>query len=218
VPFKKGDLVYLHDPVYKRGIAKEFSYQYKGPYEIEQKISPLIYKIRMTDGTSTIVHINRLKGASGQAVDSKVHPLSSRSSKIVKSQTRKLVSKGKANTGIRQQDLQFPHHSQILDSVDDSGSGDENEIESTTDPEWTPGASNANRKSQGSDTADGIAYRLRSRLVSRSERETEVDKEHVGETVRLPGSESESTQVNTSPGRSEIVASHSYNLRSKASS
>jgi transposase InsO family protein len=34
VPFTKGDLVYLYDPVYKRGIAKKFSYQYKGPYEI----------------------------------------------------------------------------------------------------------------------------------------------------------------------------------------
>jgi hypothetical protein len=143
MPFKKGDLVYLHDPVYKRAIAKKFSYQYKGPYEIEQKISPLIYKIRLTDGTSTIVHINRLKGASDQAVESKVHPLS-RSSKVVKPpkpQKRELVS------GVGQQDLRVSHHavgSSIDSQVENSSSSDENEIklahESTADPDWTPGA------------------------------------------------------------------------------
>ena len=35
--FKKGDLVYVHDPIHKRGKARKFSYQYKGPYEIEEK-------------------------------------------------------------------------------------------------------------------------------------------------------------------------------------
>jgi hypothetical protein len=60
-PFKKGDFVYVRDPIYKRRKAKKFSYRYKGPYEIEQKISSLIYKIRLGDGTFTIVHINRLK-------------------------------------------------------------------------------------------------------------------------------------------------------------
>jgi hypothetical protein len=38
--FKKGDFVYVHDPIYKRVKAKKFSYQYKGPFEIEQRISP----------------------------------------------------------------------------------------------------------------------------------------------------------------------------------
>jgi hypothetical protein len=61
--FKKGDLVYVHDPVYKRGKAKKFSYQYKGPFEIEQRISPLIYKVRMADGASAVLHVNRLKRA-----------------------------------------------------------------------------------------------------------------------------------------------------------
>ena len=61
--FKRGALVYLYDPIHKRGKTKKFSYQYKGPYEIEQKILPLIYKIRMPDGSSTIVHVNRLKSS-----------------------------------------------------------------------------------------------------------------------------------------------------------
>ena len=62
--FKKGDLVYLHDPIHKRGKAKKFSYQYKGPFEIESRISPSIYKIRTGEGASLVVHINRLQKGS----------------------------------------------------------------------------------------------------------------------------------------------------------
>jgi len=49
--------------LYRRGKAKKFSYQYNGPFEVEQKISPLIYKIRLGDGTFTILHVSRLKRA-----------------------------------------------------------------------------------------------------------------------------------------------------------
>jgi transposase InsO family protein len=59
--FRKGDFVYVHDPIYKHGKARKFSYQYKGLYEIKEKISPLIYKVRLADGTSVIQHINRMK-------------------------------------------------------------------------------------------------------------------------------------------------------------
>jgi hypothetical protein len=224
VPYKKGDLVYLHDPVYKRGIAKKFSYQYKGPFEIEQRISPLIYRIRLTDGTSTVVHINRLKKASDQAGSSSAIPLSRSSDKIKSLKWSKefapRVSKDKRT---EQQDPQIPPYSQILDAAENLSDSDENEIvlaqESMTDPEWTPGTSNTNRKLQSSDTADGIAYRLRSRLVSRSEQEAEADKRQAEETVHSQGSEHklESTRNNTSPGRNKVVASHSYNLRSKTS-
>ena len=65
---RKDDLVYLHDPTHKRGKAKKFSYQYKykGPFEIESKMLPLIYKIRTADGTSIVLHVIRLKRAHGQ--------------------------------------------------------------------------------------------------------------------------------------------------------
>jgi len=66
--FKKGDFVYIHDPIHKRGKTKKFSHQYKGPYVIEQKVSPLIYKVQLADGTFTIVHVNRLKRACKQTV------------------------------------------------------------------------------------------------------------------------------------------------------
>jgi hypothetical protein len=67
--FKKGDFVYIHDPIHKRGKAKKFSYQYRGPFEIEQKVSPLIYKVQLADGTFTIVHVNRLKRVCKQTVE-----------------------------------------------------------------------------------------------------------------------------------------------------
>jgi hypothetical protein len=37
------DLVDIHGPTHTRSKAKKFAYQYKGPFEIEQRISPLIY-------------------------------------------------------------------------------------------------------------------------------------------------------------------------------
>jgi len=73
--FSTGTLVYMYDPTYKRGKAKKISYQFKGPYEVEQKISPLICKIRLADGTSAIVHVNRLKKAYGKETDSSKLPV-----------------------------------------------------------------------------------------------------------------------------------------------
>ena len=49
--FNKGDFVYLHDPTHKRSKARKFSYQNKGHFEVEKRIFPLIYKVRMADGT-----------------------------------------------------------------------------------------------------------------------------------------------------------------------
>jgi hypothetical protein len=85
--YQKGDLVCIHDPTHKRGKAKKFSYQYKGPSEIEQKISPLIYEVRMSDGTFAIIHVNRLKRSQGSPEDNKV-PLTATNSGRAVSETR----------------------------------------------------------------------------------------------------------------------------------
>jgi len=50
----KGELVYLYDPVYKRGKAKKCSYKYKGPFEVEQRISPLVYRVRTGEETDIL--------------------------------------------------------------------------------------------------------------------------------------------------------------------
>jgi hypothetical protein len=82
----------VHDPIHKHGKARKFSYQYKGPYEIEEKISPLIYKARLEEGASVILHINRLKKAFEQAGNDNVLPLNGSSNKTMKSgQTRELA-------------------------------------------------------------------------------------------------------------------------------
>jgi hypothetical protein len=51
VLLKKGDFVYLYNPIAKRGRAKKFEYKYQGPYRILEKISPLIYKLQIEEGT-----------------------------------------------------------------------------------------------------------------------------------------------------------------------
>jgi len=90
--FKKGDYVYVHNPVHKRGKAKKFSYQYDGPFEVEQKISPLIYKIRLGDGTSTILHVNKLKRAHKQNSGNGVLSEEKLARKTVKSAQPKEIS------------------------------------------------------------------------------------------------------------------------------
>jgi hypothetical protein len=61
VQLNKGDFMYLHNPVAKRGRAKKFEYKYQGPYMILNRISPLIYALQIEDGKSIVVHVNRLK-------------------------------------------------------------------------------------------------------------------------------------------------------------
>ena len=110
----------------------------------------------------------------------------------------------------------------ITESTEDSESDNSNEDaiglahRRAEDPEWSPGSKYLQRKLHSNqNTADDIAYRLRSRLVSRSERETGRDRE-----VSSPESEHVTTseRENTSPGRVEPTVGHSYNLRSRIES
>ena len=111
--FKKGDLVYVHDPTYKRGKAKKFSYQYKGPFEVEQKISLLIYKVRMADGTSAVLHVNRLKRAYGQRVErDNALPLCKSLNKTVKlGKLERSSPRDVIESGSEESDAGIPSHS-----------------------------------------------------------------------------------------------------------
>lgn len=136
-------------------------------------------------------------------------------------QPKKFTSRKSVDLEVEASDVDIPPHSQIRDTESDES--DENIISSPrerrNDPKWTPGSSYLQRKLQSSSTADDVAYRLRSRLVSRSGRETEVDKGQA-ETDSLSGSEhiGEITQSNVSPGKIKPALSHSYNLRSRIES
>ena len=82
------------------------------------------------------------------------------------------------------------------------------------DPDWTPGSSYLQRKLQSNQTADDIAYEMRSRLVSRSRQETETDTSQASAHSSLEGENvGINTQSEVQPEIVESAASHSNNLR-----
>jgi hypothetical protein len=147
--FSKGDFVYIYDPTYKRGKAKTFSYQYRGPFEIEQKISPLIYKVRFGDGSSTIIHVNRLKSFHKQIEASEALLVKQRLS--ITAKTNQLEEGDSKNheelIKTEKAYVEVPPHSQVLDvGSETSSESEEEEIISSPrglgeDSEWTPGLS-----------------------------------------------------------------------------
>ena len=217
--FSKGDLVYIYDPTYKRSQAKKFSYQYKGPFMIKQKISPLIYKVELPDGAFAIIHVNRLKKAHGPVPSSKMLLTKEKPLKMVGS-PNSTEAGGKDDAEIvepREPDPGVPSHSQVTNTDDTESSETEEEDTSLSnnknrDSDWEPGSMYLKRMLQSDNRPADIAYRLRSRLVSRSGREKETDK---------PGAEGSSSAgdtlllTETSPEESESTTGHSYNLRNR---
>jgi hypothetical protein len=221
------DFVCIHDPKFKRCKARKFSYQYKGPFEIEQNISPLIYKVRMADETSTIIHINRLKRSHKLTESKDVIPLDYSTRKKTRRENCKVFAPRETNE-TEQEKVDVGTSSHQLTRNTESSESDSYESDSDVisasrgrakDPDWTPGSSYLQSKLTSNSTADDIAYTLRSRLVSRSKREAETDKR---QATAISSPETEhmvaDTQENTSPGRAKLTVGHSYNLRNKAES
>ena len=152
--FIKGDLVYVHDPIYKRGKAKKFSHKYKRPFGVVGKISPLIYKVKLPDGASAIVHINRLKRAYGQ------------------SQTRKQIvqfrnipqEKCASFGGTPELDTEIPSGTRLLQNEDESPSEteevplDKPSQRYARDVDWAPRSLYLQRKLRSDKVTDGIGY------------------------------------------------------------
>jgi hypothetical protein len=168
--FSKGDFVYIPDPTHKHSKAKKFSYQYKGPFEIEQKISPLIYKVRLADGTSTVIHVNRLKRAHKQIDSGDIPLVKPKVNKALETgQSKRINSKTNEKLEeIGESDTEVPPYSQITNVESEDSRESEEGIDSSPlglgeDPEWTPESSYLQRKLQSDNTTDGVAYRLRSR-------------------------------------------------------
>jgi hypothetical protein len=181
--------------------------------------------VRLTDGTSVILHINRLKRSYEQAGNNIVLPLDGSSDKAMKlGRTKRLAPKEYREMETKKLNAENPARPQIVDvGIEESDRSDKEIISPSqarrTVPEWTPGSSYLQRKLQSSNTVDKVAYSLRSRLVSRSERETEIDKQQA-ETLGSQGSEHMlvNTQNETSSGKIEPAISHSYNLRIRVES
>jgi hypothetical protein len=213
--FSKGTLVYVYDPTYKRGKAKKFSYQYKGPYEVERKISPLIYKIRLADGTSTIVHVNRLKKAYEKETDGLQLPVGKYRGQATQPVpvNRPLLGETDDFPETFERDIDIPPYPQKVENACENVSEAEDEENSSLspgsddEPNWTPESRYMRRKLHSNKEPTDVAYRLRSRLVSRSEQEPELDKR---ETENSNQSADGVTQTTERP-----VSSHSYNLRER---
>jgi len=191
----------LYDPIHKRGKAKKFSYQYKGPYEVEQKISSLIYKIRMTVGSSTIVHVNLLKRAHGQEKENgpAVKERCSLEPPTVKSE----------------ENLDIPSRVQLREfESDDYDEIEETDVlldNSSSEADWTPGSLYLQRKLLNDKTADDVTYELRSRRVGRSG--PEIDKDKGKETSEQTGNRLVQPSALFNKNMPELT--HSYNLRSR---
>jgi hypothetical protein len=220
--FCKGDLVYIHDPTHKRGRAKKFSYQYKGPFEIEQKISPLVYRVRLTDGTSAVIHVNRLKKAYGQAPVDKAIPVAVKdkrnrnSSSSSSRKSKRLTFEKQENEGMENGNEETFSRLPVIE--EELGNSSENENSSLTnqdkDPEWDPGSSRSleNLRDKDTDTNEEVGYQLRSRTVGKSQQGTEVVK------VRSKGNSPPQivdAHTNKLPDTGDSMLGHSYNLRSK---
>jgi len=140
--FNKGDFVYVHDPTHKRSKVRKFSYQYKWPFEVKQKISPLIYKVCTADGTSAIMHISRLKRAYEQMKGE-----SNKLKETAKLRDSKIdAPRDDDEIGTKKSDVEIPSHS-LIRGVESNESDEsyDNVISSShrcvEDPEWTPGSS-----------------------------------------------------------------------------
>ena len=62
-PYQKGDLVWLHSSVVKRGHHRKLHHPWTGPYQVLKQISDATYRIKQVDGKRQrkIVHFDRLK-------------------------------------------------------------------------------------------------------------------------------------------------------------
>jgi len=194
--FGKGDLVYVHGPTYKKVKTKKFSYKHKWPFEMVERISPFIYKVRLRDGTSAIVHINRLKRSYGQ---NRNREQEDRFKNVPQEKCTRPEGTPELNaeitSGIR-----------LLDNEDESLSETEEAIidkpsqRYTHDADWAPRSLYLQLKLQSDKATNGIAYRLRSKGMSRSEPEPEND----------------NVQSSASSDDSRPTPSHSYNLRARS--
>jgi hypothetical protein len=183
----------------------------------------LIYKVRLADGTSTIIHVNRLKRAYGQVDAKDESPLRKRKNKTMKLRQPK-QSNYKGNPKLPETtgpDTEMPSYSKLMEVRPDSTGETEDESldslprEQGDDSDWDPGSSYLQRKLRNDKTTADVAYHLRSRLVSRSGQETEGDK--AGAEMNDP-SGNEHAPTNTSPDKTRLTSCHPYNLRNRIES
>jgi hypothetical protein len=224
----------LYNPIFKRGKAKKFSYKYEGPYEVEMKISPLVYKIRVDEEKSVIVHINRLKRAYRDNKINKGEKQTKLDGKSRVSATQEEVVRNKQVTipdskrvQVEDSELRSPR---VRDSDDYSWVESPNsECGDKEIQDWVPDTRYLRRKlytetdTSARTTTPGIPYQLRPRVGRRQE---EGLSENVGDSSPSNQPEVSEEITETRPTTdAEVVQTpnkqtvpHSYNLRSRTQS
>ena len=223
--FVKGDLVYLYDPIYKRGKAKKFAYKYKGPYEIKQRISPLVYKIRVSEGTDIIVHVNRLKQAQMRSsqVQEKLCTTSNQTNAGTHKQRllKQAVVTPKLKESMGNTSTPCIYNKQIVEAPGlDSPSGSDQAgspntsplLDTAGDEDWTPESRYWQRKFRKDNVSHDLPYWLRSRTTSTQESTAEADMTSPPDVVTTAPAELLS---DTGLETTAILLKHSYNLRNR---
>jgi hypothetical protein len=226
IQLKKGDLVYLYNPVAKRGLAKKFEYKYQGPYTILEKISPLIYRLQMEEGKSIVVHMNRLKRAhEGSRVNEEA---SGREAGDQKSPRQSAPQPEILDNNLQEEEgkeeipstRSFAREQNEIRDIDNESIDGSPTLEDQRHPEWTPGTRYLRRKiareaSRSLGSTNDIPYALRSR--TRETRSSENRNESSNMSLQLADdlrdlSGNNSVEQNSS---SDAPCKHPYNLRSR---
>jgi hypothetical protein len=225
---KRGDFVYLYNPIAKRGRAKKFEYKYQGPYRILEKISPLIYKLEVEEGKSTVVHVNRLKRAyTGPQVKESTpkaekHRLHARD----RSPNRGKPLMNEIIEDSREEGTEIPpsqnrevNQRENRDTDEESSEASPN-IEDQQHPEWAPETRYLRRKimheeNKSLGSSNDSPYALRSRLARTQFQEDRNESDNV--TLRTPESPGNLCTENLEESHRDASTPHThpYNLRSR---
>ena len=66
---KPGDRVYVYFPVKKVGCSSKFTSYWRGPFEVKEKLSQVLYKVNCGRSDSLqIIHVDRIKKARKQVL------------------------------------------------------------------------------------------------------------------------------------------------------
>jgi hypothetical protein len=228
VSLKKGDLVYLYNPIAKRGRAKKFEYKYQGPFMILERISPLIYKLEMEEGKSIVVHVHRLKRAKvGQEANRKMLDLKEskgygkeQSPRQSEPRLSEMIKESREE-GVEIPPIQVREVDESEDRDTDEGSSEISPIvEDQQHPEWTPETRYLRRKivhesnkSFGGSSDSSYASRSKSARTQSQEDRNESD----SVTLQTPESPTRLCADNSEELHTDANTRHThlYNLRSR---
>jgi hypothetical protein len=229
IHLKKGDVVYLHNPIAKRSRAKKFAYQYQGPYTILERVSPLVYKLQTDADRSIIAHVNRLNlahpslpGVKGTSKDTS----SKTPGRNVAVRTDKL-NRETPDDDVLRDEADIPMTRQLIDkdeqSENENGS-ESSEISPTREdrqnPAWAPETEYLRRKllprnEVPVERVPTTPYALRPRLARTQDNATEqVEPRNEQLPSSLSGEAPAGVRREQSDTGSHTPTTHSYELRS----